>query len=418
MKKRVLALLLILVVLLPSAVASAAYYRVNTTWLKVRRLPSSKAEVLDSYRKDWALTINKKYGDWSYVIFTNGKDGYVQTKYLKKSSSYKAWITTNNTSMRRGPDYSFNTVGTLAKGTKVTVLCHGASYDYISTSVGNGYVKNSFLSKKKVKPSGEESTAVDEPVSEGIEGYVVNPNGNPVNLRRGPGTEYPVISSYKVGTKLTVLTKGSVWCKVTISGATGYMMTQYINMDVTKTAPPPPAGDPTPTPGPKPPYTAYITSPDGKSVNIHRGAGLGYSNVCRLAVNTVVTVRAHTNAKWTEIRIGANRIGYVMSQYLTTVVPPYIIDPDEPTPTPYVTQFPYSATIWADNGLPVNIHNGPGLGYGNVCRLDVGTKVSVIAHKTEKWYKISFTLKEKQKDGTYAQVPHTGYVLKQYLKFK
>ncbi len=415
MKKRLFALLLILMLVLPTAMASAAYYRVNTSWMKIHRLPESSAKVLDSYRKDWALNRYQQYGDWSYVVFTNGKDGYALTKYLSKSSSYKAWITKNGTAMRYGPDASFRTVGVLSKGTKVTVLCHGSKYDYVSTNVGNGYVVNTLLSKKKVKPTGggEDPYAVEEPVSEGIAGVVVNPNGGAVNLRRGPGTEYYIISSFKPGTKLTVLTKGSVWCKVTISGATGYMMTEFINMYVPPVTPtPPPAGDPTPTPGPRPPYTAYITSENGKSVNIHTGPGLGYANVCRLKVNTVVTVRAWENSKWAKIQIGSSKIGYVLSQYLTTVVPPFIIDPEAETPTPTPEPFPFVATIVSENNLSVNIHTGPGLGYGNVCRLSPGTVVTVIAQPSKKWYKISFSFMKKGK-----LTPAVGYVLKDYLQF-
>ena len=52
MKKRLIALLLVLALLLPAGIALAAtkYYRVNTTSLKVRFLPSESAEVLGSYR--------------------------------------------------------------------------------------------------------------------------------------------------------------------------------------------------------------------------------------------------------------------------------------------------------------------------------------------------------------------------------
>ena len=407
MKKRLFALFLVLILLVPAAMASAAYYRVNTSKLKIRRLPSANAKVLDTYRRDWALTINQKFGDWSYIIFTNGKDGYCQTKYLKKSSSYSAWITTNDTHMRYGPDYSFKTVGVLARGTKVTVLSHGTNYDYISTKVGNGYVKNSFLSKKKVKPTGGESTVVEEPVSEGIAGVVVNPNGGSVNLRRGAGEQYPVISSFKPGTRLTILTKGSKWCKVKISGATGYMMTKFISTEIPQPVMPSPAGDPTPDPQPTPPYTAYITSANGKSVNIHTGPGLGYANVCRLKVGTVVTVKAWRDAKWSEIQIGSSRVGFVLSVYLTTDVPSVIIDPDAELPTTPPPTFPYTAYVFADNGLSVNIHMGPGLGYSNVCQLKVGTEVSVLNHYSDKWYKISFN------DGKHAG---TGYILSKYLK--
>ena len=122
MKKRLIALLLVLALLIPVGVASAAtWYRVNTSSLKVRYLPDDSANVLGSYRKDYACTVSSTKDGWSYVTFSNGTEGYVLAKYITKASSYKAWVTKDDTSMRKGPDGNFSAVATLAKGTKVTV---------------------------------------------------------------------------------------------------------------------------------------------------------------------------------------------------------------------------------------------------------------------------------------------------------
>ncbi len=320
MKKRLFALLLVLVLLAPTALASAAYYAVDTNWLKVRRLPEANASVLDSYRRDWALTVEKKYGDWAYVTFTNGKDGYVQSKYLKSTKSYTAYITNDGTALRKGPSYTFSKVGTLARGAKVTVLSHGSKYDYISTSVGRGYVKNSFLSKKKVKASGNSSTAesIADP-SKNYDAYVVNPNNRTVNLRTGPGTNYRVINAYRPGTGVTVLEAGPDWSHISIEGQEGYMMSMYLSTAKPAAAETPkPAGgnsEPSPTDAPFVPFMAYVTSANGKSVNIHRGPGLGYANVTRAAVGTAVTVLGQVNKTWMKIEIDG-KTGYIMKKYL------------------------------------------------------------------------------------------------------
>ena len=323
MKKRLCALLLLLILVLPAAVASAAYYRVNTTWLKVHELPESSAKVLHSYRRDWAMTIEKKYGTWSYVTFTNGKDGYVQTKYLKSTKSYSAWINSDNVALRRGPDYSFKTLGTLAKGAKVTVLSHGSKYDYVSSSVGRGYVRSSALSKKKVKASGNKSTSSTVAgASANYDAYVVNPNNRTVNLRKGPGKEYGVINAYVPGTGVTVIETLPDWSKVTIYGVTGYMMSEYLSTEKPAAAQqeqPPRAGqnEVTVTPAPFEPYIAVVTSPNGKSVNVHRGPGMGYANAMdRLPVGTQVVVTEVKNKTWSKIEVNGQS-GYIMSKYLT-----------------------------------------------------------------------------------------------------
>ena len=150
MKKRLIALMLVLILVIPAGIASAAsWYRVNTNSLKVHYLPGNNSQVIGSYRRDYALKINKSYADgWSDVTFSNGFNGYVLTKYLKKASSYTAWVYGDNTALRKGPDGNFKAIASLAKGTKVTVLSHGSKYDYVNAgSMGKGYIVNSRLSR-------------------------------------------------------------------------------------------------------------------------------------------------------------------------------------------------------------------------------------------------------------------------------
>ena len=138
MKKRLIALLLVLILLLPAGLASAAtWYRVNTSSLRVHYLPGENTRVLGSYRRDYALNITSSADGWSYVQFSNGFKGYVQTQYLKKSTSYHAWIYRDGTALRKGPDGSFSAIATLSRGLRVTVLTHGARYDY---EIGRAHV--------------------------------------------------------------------------------------------------------------------------------------------------------------------------------------------------------------------------------------------------------------------------------------
>lgn len=411
MKKRLCALFLVLLLLIPEAMASAAYYRVNTNWLKVHRLPEDSAKVLDSYRKDWALTVEKEYDDWSYVTFTNGKDGYVLTKYLKKGKSYTAWVTSDGTALRRGPAYSFSSVGTLAKGAKVTVLTHGSGYDYVSTTVGRGYVRTGALSTKKVKASGKKSTsATVAGEGESYDAYVVNPKNRTVNLRKGAGTNYGVINAYMPGTGVTVLEKGETWSKISIYGVTGYMMSEYLSTTkpaVPEADVPKPAGDEDEEKDTvAPPFTAYVTSPNGKKVNIRRGAGLGFATTGSKPVGTQVQVTAWIDKTWSKIEVDG-QTGYMMSKYLTTEKPAVTPAPaDDSSKEPQINP-PYQATVTSPDGKSVNVHRGAGLGYANsnIGRLKVGTEVTVTAWVNKTWSKIEVN-------------GQTGYIMSKYLRAK
>ena len=210
-------LMAVIIALLPACAALAAY-RVNTSWLKARVSASYSAKVVDSYRRDFAVDILRKYkGGWARVRFLpSGNTAYVQSKYLAKASSYTAYISRDSTHVRIGPAVSFKSLGSLNKGTKVTVLSHGSAFDYVSTSKGKGYIRNSCLTTSK--PAGRTA-------------YVKNPRNRTVNLRKGPGKKYKVIAEYRPGTKVTLLKTGSAWCKVSVGGKTGYMMRKYISLD-------------------------------------------------------------------------------------------------------------------------------------------------------------------------------------------
>ena len=199
MMKKIIAFILVLVLLLPFGSALAVkYYRVNTTWLKAHEKPDFSAKVTDSYRRDYAATISRVGKDgWVKVRFRpGGKMVFVQKKYLTLCDSYTAWISKDD-----------------------TVLTHGAAFDFVSTSRGKGYVRNTHLTTTKPAASKKASTKV---------AWVKNDSGKNVVMRKGPGSKYKVIGSFRVGTKVTVTGSTGAWFKISYRGRTGYMMKKYL----------------------------------------------------------------------------------------------------------------------------------------------------------------------------------------------
>lgn len=222
MPKKIVALILVLALLVPAASSLAVkYYRVNTTWLKAHQKPSYDSKVVDSYRRDFAVTIARRgINGWARVRFRpGGAQVFVQTKYLKACTSYTAYINKNNTVLHSGPATSFKSLGKLAAGSRVTVLTHGSAFDYVSTSRGKGYVRNTHLtaSKPSVKAKASVKTA-----------YVRNPSGKNVVVRKGPGRKYRQISSFRNGTKLNIIGSTGAWFKITWNGRIGYIMKKFV----------------------------------------------------------------------------------------------------------------------------------------------------------------------------------------------
>ena len=221
MLKKLIALILVLALLAPAAAMAVTYYRVNTTWLKAHEKPAFNSTVVESYRRDYAATISRVGKDgWVKVRFRpGGKMVFVQKKYLTLCDSYTAWISKDDTVLHTGPATSFKSMGKLKAGAKVTVLTHGAAFDFVSTSRGKGYVRNTHLTTTKPAATKKASTKV---------AWVKNDSGKNVVMRKGPGSKYKVIGSFRVGTKVTVTGSTGAWFKISYRGRTGYMMKKYL----------------------------------------------------------------------------------------------------------------------------------------------------------------------------------------------
>ena len=391
MKKRLIALLLIVALLIPTGIASAAtWYRVSTTSLQVRMQPSTSATVLASYRKDSVCTVSRSQNGWSYVTFYNGTTGYVQSSYLKKASSYRAWVASDGTALRPKPDGSSGSNATLAKGYKLTVLSHGTNYDYVNAGqFGNGFIINSRLSKKQVKPSGNESQS-ENPGGGNYDAWVLIAGARTVNLYSSPNTNSPRIASYRSATKVHVNTHSKKWDNVTVDGNTGWMLTAYLS-----TAEPAPTATPgiTPEPGDGS-YTAYVVSGNKKAVNVRKGNSKNYTVLFKVPYGAPVKVLKH-DKKWDYIQYNGKK-GYIENSFLQLAKPSDATDiptlnPDvSPTPAPTFTQ--YTATVTVDN---LNFHKKKGDWSSNVDgvgRLQKGWQVTVLG--------IS---------GGWAQVVYNGY---------
>ena len=401
MKKRLLALLLILVLLVPAGVASAASrYRVNASSLKVRMMPSESATVLGSYRLDYSLTVSFTSNGWSYVKFTDGKEGYVQSRYISKASSGSAWITNDDTSLRRGPAGDYMAMAKLARGKKVSVLSWGSKYSYVNAGdFGYGYVVNSLLSKKKVASSGNASTATFVN-NANYNAWVLNAGYRKVNLRSYASTNAPIIAAYPTGTKVKVLAHSTTWDRIQVGGNTGYMMTKFLSKD-------PPAPTPVPAVTPKPgssTYTAYVVTANRKPLNARKGPG-NYTVLFKIPHGHAVKVLKH-DTKWDKISY-QGKTAYVENRFLN-LNKPSDPAPSIPTPTAKPKFKAYDATITSPNGKSVNVHYKPDIHTSNVHnmgengRLKVGTKVRVIG-LTGYWAEIRY-------NGV------TGFVMQQYLK--
>ena len=185
----------------------------------------SSMGVLDTGVK---VTYISESGNWTKVQY-NSKTGYICSDYLKKESSTS---TTTNTmyvtasaglNLRKGPSTSYAVIKTLSKGTEVTVVSSSNGWSKVNVGGVSGYVSSDYLSS--TKPSTGSSSSNESTSNSTSTMYTTDR----LNLRKGAGTSYSVITTLDKGIAVTVHSSSNVWSKVSVNGMTGYVSSSYLS---------------------------------------------------------------------------------------------------------------------------------------------------------------------------------------------
>lgn len=195
----------------------------------------------------------------------------------------------------------------------------------------------------------------------------------PLNLRSGPGTNYSVIASLKVGTTMEIIDDGGNangyhWVKVWVSSIdkTGFVADAFIAKASTPVSPSFPVG------------ANVVTT---AALNLRSGAGTGYSVIVTLWDGAPATITgapvAANGYTWYPVRTGYGTEGWVAGEFLSagTVSNP---------------KFPVGSTATSTTNL--NVRGGAGLSYSVIVTLWNGAVVTItgdpVAASGYTWYPI------------------------------
>lgn len=196
----------------------------NGLGVNLRLGPGSDYQSLGTCPVGTKVTILASGVNWCYIS-VGSTNGFMMTKYLTKhtppSPSYTAYVTSKNglnVQLRVGPGRNEKVIAAFPVGQEVTVLYKVGEWSHIEVANKKGYMMSQYLTKTKPSP-------ITPPAGAAV---VISGNGLNVRLRKGPGTDYKVLGSYKPGSLVTILEEGSVWDRVKIGNQVGYMMKSYI----------------------------------------------------------------------------------------------------------------------------------------------------------------------------------------------
>lgn len=209
----------------PVASLASDYATVKGGGLNLRQTASLQAKVLGQYGTGTWIEVVEKGDTWSKVKVA-GKEGYMMTKYLNFGASGSTLYVRTNTgiglNLREGPSTSSKIITSFPIDTAVTVTQKGSGWHKVKVGEQEGYMSARYLVSSK-------APSYTKPLEAPVKATMKNINGGSVvNFRLYPGMKTKIIKAYPVGTEVTVLEKGELWCKVEIEGQQGYVSTYML----------------------------------------------------------------------------------------------------------------------------------------------------------------------------------------------
>ena len=199
--------------------------------LNVRSGPSTSYSITTKLYKGDKVEILETSNGWHKIKASNGKIGWVSGDYIKVSSgstsqtSYKATVTATSLNVRSGAGTSYSVITKLSKGTVVDVLESASNgWKKIKTSNGTtGWVSGDYLTTGSAGNSSTNNSTSQT-------SYKATVTADSLNVRKGAGTSYSVITKLSKGTVVDVLESASNgWKKIkTSNGTIGWVSGSYL----------------------------------------------------------------------------------------------------------------------------------------------------------------------------------------------
>ncbi|MQR96894.1 SH3 domain-containing protein [Fictibacillus phosphorivorans] len=286
-----------------------------------------------------------------------------------------ATVNATSLNVRTEPSSSSKQIGSLKKGSIVTVFNVEKGWANISFQDRKAWVSSAYLKENGTnspsKPSlTKENTAKTAKVT-----------ATSLNVRSGAGTQYKAIGSLKNGTIVSIVKEEENWTSITYGSMKGWVSSAYL-LNQNGTAPT----------IPKPSATNPVNSGKWGRVtatylNFRSAGNLSSPIIGSLKYDTSVQVVSESGS-WLYIQTTDGKKGWVSSQYISiqTGGAPIVTNPKPATKPPVVPPSSVSkkVVIMSDG---VNIRQGPSTAYLIVGHVNQGDEFAYLQSKND-WVQI------------------------------
>ncbi|MDM5221825.1 SH3 domain-containing protein [Peribacillus sp. NJ11] len=284
---------------------------VTSKVVNVREGAGLSFPIVKKLAKGESYPILKEDGDWIEIRIGVGKTGWVanwlverksesDTNQVKKESG-QGMISGSSVRVRTGPGTTFQTVGSLSKGTAVDIIEKNENWIKVKTADIEGWVSSDYLklpasSGNAAKKDSTKEKETNQSVKTGV--TLVDR----LNVRSEPSKSSAALGKLNKNTAVTVYRVENEWAEIDFQGVRGWVAEPYIQIsedeDDTKINM---AG-----------ATARVTA---EGLNVRKDASLSSKVIGSVNKDETYAI-LQTKGKMTQIQLSGTKKGWVVSWYL------------------------------------------------------------------------------------------------------
>ena len=199
-------------------------------------------------------------------------------------------VDVNALNLRSGPGHGYQIISTLSQSTPLVIMSESGEWKQVVTSSGlSGWVFGQYI-------------VADQSFQTGSHNVIVR--ATRLNVRQGPGTTYPVVTTLVEGQLTQVTGKIGEWFQVRVSGKTGFIHQEWVT----------PVTEENPVQGPVSVPLARVMV---NVLNMRGGQGTEFPVVTKLNLGMLVAVLEE--GTWSKVMLENGVIGYVLTEYVENV---------------------------------------------------------------------------------------------------
>ena len=208
-------------------------YVVTASELNFRSGPGTNYGVIKGLRRGTTVTYVGYKSGWWLVETKDGRQGYVDRKYLTPVTASKTgtyYVTASTLRVRKSPSTSSGTKGYITKGTQVNISQLNGDWGYVSSGAGvTGWVALQYMSTTRPSSSSSSSSSSGSVSSSYGTHYVT---ASTLNVRKSASRSAARIDALGYGAGVTVNRRSGSWSYITYSkggvSKSGWVSTEYL----------------------------------------------------------------------------------------------------------------------------------------------------------------------------------------------